>query len=284
MNPLSTGAHELPVDGATLAYHVHGTGPIVVAIPGGPGFSHRYLRAPRLEERATVVYVDPIGTGRSSRLATPAGYSRARDVADLEALRRHLALERIALLGHSAGGFVAQEYALAHPSRIDRLILCDTTPTNGEAFEASLNEELAARSARPWFPEAAGALRTMFTRILDDDEAIALGRKMVPLYLADPDGNPALVEAFAAGIDIDPIRLQQAPPVPFDHRLALRELDTKALVLVGAHDFICAPRLARALHEALAGSRLVVFERSGHMVHHEEPDRFAAVVAEFLAS
>src|SRR5215211_7512227 len=94
MNALARGAHQATIRGAKLAYHVHGEGPLLVALPGGPGFSHDYLRSPLLESRATVIYVDPIGTGDSSRLDSPSEYGRARDVSDLEDLRMHLGLER----------------------------------------------------------------------------------------------------------------------------------------------------------------------------------------------
>jgi proline iminopeptidase len=119
---LAHGRHEVVVNGARLAYHVHGEGPQVVALPGGPGFSHTYMRTPLLEEEATVVYVDPIGCGDSARL-DPSAYGRSRDVADLEELRKHLGVEQLVLLGHSAGGFLAQQYAIEHPAHVERTIL-----------------------------------------------------------------------------------------------------------------------------------------------------------------
>jgi proline iminopeptidase len=284
MNGLARGTQRLKIRGVTLAYHVHGEGPMLVAVPGGPGFSHAYLRSAALESRATVVYVDPIGTGDSSRLDSPAEYGRARDVSDLEALREHLGLSRLAILGHSAGGFVAQQYAIAYPSHVDRLVLFDTSPTNQADFDASLKAEMQARAGRSWFADGAAAFEVMFSRPLEETEMKELSRKILPFYLYDYEATPQLADLLSATMHVNPVRLQQAPRVAFDFRADLAKLDVPALVVVGARDFICAPRLAKLLSDSLPGSKLVTLERSGHMGHLEEPERFATLVGDFLAS
>ena len=50
------------LDGVRVTYHVHGTGPVCLVYPGGPGFDWRYLRLPMLEEHLTTVYVEPPGS------------------------------------------------------------------------------------------------------------------------------------------------------------------------------------------------------------------------------
>jgi pimeloyl-ACP methyl ester carboxylesterase len=282
MNPLDHGSHQVTINGAKLAYHVHGEGPVVVALPGGPGMAHNYMRSPKLESQVKVVYVDPIGTGESARLDSPAEYGRARDVSDLEELRKHLGLDRMTLLGHSAGGFVVQQYAIAHPSNVARMVLFDTTPTNRAEFDASLKTEMDARSDRPWFAAGAGAFQTVFSRIITDAEAREIGTKIVPFYLYDYEATPELANVLNDTLRLNPVRMQQAPPVPFDFRTDLAKLDIPTLIIVGARDFICAPRLASLLHEAIPGSQLLVLERSGHMGHVEEPEVFASAVAAFV--
>jgi proline iminopeptidase len=281
-NVLTPGRHDVTINGARLVYHVHGEGPLVVALPGGPGFSHTYLRAPLLEEKAKVVYFDPLGCGDSARLDDPTTYGRSRDVADLEELRRHLGIDRLALLGHSSGGFLAQEYALERPARVDRMILVDTSPTNGPEFGASLDRELKARSTKAWFPAADAALKGMFTRQLTDDEARALANDLWPLYAYDHDANPSLAARLSEIAHFNVVRFQKAPPVRFDFRGRLRSLENPTLIVVGARDFICAPALAKSLHASIPGSKLVVMEQSGHMPHLEEPALFAGTVASFL--
>src|SRR3954466_9874006 len=90
---LSPGAHQLMVDGLNQRYHVHGSGPVCLAVPGGPGVAWESLRAPALEEFLTMVYVEPLGTGGSQRLPThPHGYTRARFARALAGLLDRLSL------------------------------------------------------------------------------------------------------------------------------------------------------------------------------------------------
>ena len=277
------GRHDFEADGCRLTYHVHGDGQPLIAIPGGPGFSHSYLRMPELERRFRVLYLDNLGTGDSARLADPAGYSRALDVANLEALRRHLAFDRLTLLGHSAGGFIAQEFALDHADHVERLILYDTTPTNQEAFDISLAAELDARSRDSRFDAAIRSFREAFSRLLEQDEASDIMHEAFKLYLYDFEaGNGRALETLRRASQLDVVRMQQGTPVDFDYRPRLASIRVPTLIVTGAHDFICAPALAAMIHEGIPGSRLVTMKRSGHLAHLEEPAAFAEAITSFL--
>ncbi|MFI6503296.1 alpha/beta fold hydrolase [Nonomuraea typhae] len=75
------------------------------------------------------VYVyDPLGTGRSQRLADPQGYGLPRDVADLEAIRDELAAGRIVLIGHGTGAQLAAAYLGAFPGRVERVVFSSPAP------------------------------------------------------------------------------------------------------------------------------------------------------------
>jgi proline iminopeptidase len=281
---LQSGRHDFRAQGRRLAYHVYGEGSPVIAIPGGPGYSHTYLRMPELERRCRVIYLDNIGTGNSDRLPDPAGYSRAADVANLEEFRKHLGMERLTLLGHSAGGFIAQEYALDRPDHVERLVLYGTTPTNGAEFDLSLDTELAARARDPRYTAAIDSLREAFSRRLDQSEANAIMSEALKLYLYDFEaGNGSVLRAVRLASDLDVVRMQQGTAVDFDYRPRLPSLEIPTLIVTGARDFICAPRLAEMIRAGIPGSRLVTMQRSGHLAHLEEPELFADAVASFLA-
>jgi len=81
---------------------------------------------PTLEKFATVVYIEPVGTGSSGRLSDPNGYTLETYVKGVEVVRAALGVPRFVLLGHSHGGFVAQAYALSHSEHLRGLILFDT--------------------------------------------------------------------------------------------------------------------------------------------------------------
>ncbi|MFI6154737.1 alpha/beta fold hydrolase [Kitasatospora sp. NPDC051170] len=152
-------------DGTTLAFRTHGDGPPLLCLPGGPGRAAEYLGdLGGLSAHRTLILPDTRGTGASGVPADPATYRVDRLVADVEALRRHLGLERLDLLGHSAGGSLAMLYAAAHPERLHSLTL--VTPSFagvGLPSDTGVAQVIASRAAEPWHAEAAAAHRHMTT-------------------------------------------------------------------------------------------------------------------------
>src|SRR5262245_47289985 len=93
--------------------------PALFLLHGGPGGDHAGFKPTHasLDDVAQLVYVDHRGCGRSSD-GNPADYTLDNNIDDLEALRDHLGLSRISLLGSSYGGMVALGYALRYPQRV----------------------------------------------------------------------------------------------------------------------------------------------------------------------
>src|SRR5690348_16730914 len=131
--------------GIEIAYETlgrRGTSLPIIAINGGPGLTHAYMVQndfwERIARQRLVIFYDQRGTGRSKNATTPdTGHSAgprsaalAQDmdaqVADLDAVRKALNLEKFALLGDSYGGLVAMAYAAAHPEHVAKLILSDS--------------------------------------------------------------------------------------------------------------------------------------------------------------
>src|SRR5215472_5894617 len=111
-------------DGTELAYSVVGSGPPLVCIPGGPGQAVEYLGdLGGLCSHRTLILLDNRGTGASQAPRDPMTYRVDRLVADVEALRDHLGLDRMDLFGHSASGGTCLLYAAGHPDQIDHLVL-----------------------------------------------------------------------------------------------------------------------------------------------------------------
>src|SRR5215471_13060683 len=65
-SPLAPGLHTVMIGGSTIAYNVAGSGPVIFMHPGGPGLDWHYDKMPGVEKFATMVYIEPIGTGHSS--------------------------------------------------------------------------------------------------------------------------------------------------------------------------------------------------------------------------
>jgi proline iminopeptidase len=240
---------------------------------------------PALERFLTMVYIEPVGTGDSGRLSDPHDYTVATYSRLVHSVVEHLGLPKITLLGHSHGGFVAQQYALDHPGRLAALVLYDTSPVADEQFwsEAVAAMERFVRRHVDDHPEVAGYVAALTTRLdlLDDDGTTAVLRTLMPAYLFDYWGRE---EEFAPARGS--LRMYAAPTrgegVPFDIRDDLSRITTPALVLAGRQDFICGPRWARLLHEAMPAAELSVLEDTGHLAHIERPEQFSASVLAFL--
>jgi len=292
-SPLSQGPHTVTIAGSTIAYNVHGTGPIVFVHPGGPGMEWSYERMRPVEAFATLVYIEPIGTGRSSLEPGPRGFTLDRYAADIESLRARLELPRIILLGHSHGGFVAQIYALRNPGRLNGLILYDTTPTTGPGWQKDVETSMKTFFAKePWFPEAVKALGEE-TKATTDSAMTAIFHREFPLYVADWTHRGPEWEAYrsATRLYVAPTRSTDpsassevgvAPSIEVVDSLSL--ITAPTLVIVGKKDFVTPEKYSRMIHDRIQDSRLLVLERSGHMGHIEEPDVFAAGIREFIQS
>jgi len=144
-----------------------GSGPAVVVLHGGPGAHHDYL-LPQYDLLATgraLFYYDQRGGGRSGvSRETPVGWRE--HVADLDAVRHHLKLDRLTLCGYSWGGLLAVLYHLEHPDRVERLALvspASITVSDRRRFE----REFARRMAAPEIVRARDDLRASGLRERD---------------------------------------------------------------------------------------------------------------------
>ncbi|WP_240810999.1 alpha/beta fold hydrolase [Streptomyces tendae] len=283
MNPLSPGHHVIEVDGIPQEYEVRGQGPAVcLALSGGPGIDDGYLRFPLLEEDITMVYPTQVGTTAESRLPShPDGYTLDVYARFTHAVVEHLGLSRVHLLGHSAGGFFAQRYALTYPERLAGLVIYDSLAHNTEELVKEATARLAEFADRfPGDPRVAPVLAAWTDdTIADTDEARTEHlRALLPAYFADYWGRE---EEFAR---LAGLRVTHVTGGAFDHRGRLDTVMTPTLVVVGAYDFICGPRWARAMDDELPNSTVVTLKTSGHFGHIEQPEEFAAAVLGFVRS
>jgi len=282
--PLHEGDAVAHVNGIDLHHVVRGKGPVLVVHPGGPGFEWRYIRMPRVEQFATVVYLDPRGSGASSRLARLEDYRMDRMVEDLEALREHLGLERMALFGHSHGGMVAQLYALKHQARLRKLILSATVASTGVDWAAEMRRGALKRSGEKWYPDASAALLSGPASLTEDSLRSHFARQL-PFYFHrwEPFRKQTLSLFDSLKMTVEPLRAFRELDAPvFDTRGRLGTLRVPTLITAGRHDFACSPESASGMNRLIQGSRLAVFEKSGHFPHIEEAEAYALTLRAFL--
>ncbi|HLZ46886.1 MAG TPA: alpha/beta fold hydrolase [Gemmatimonadales bacterium] len=155
------------VNGVRLFTRRIGSGPTVVVLHGGPGAQHDYLlpQYDLLARSRALFYYDQRGGGQSPvPRDTPVGWGE--HVADLEALRGHLELDRLTLCGYSWGGLLAVLYFLEHPERVERLALVSPASLTA-AYRRQFEAEFARRMQSPDIQREREVLRTSGLREQD---------------------------------------------------------------------------------------------------------------------
>ncbi|MFF4852211.1 alpha/beta fold hydrolase [Streptomyces sp. NPDC001194] len=274
-------------DGTTLAYRVSGAdGPPLVCLPGGPMRDSAYLgELGGLSAHRQLVMLDLRGTGRSQLPADTGSYRCDRQVEDVEALRAHLGLDRIDLLGHSAGANLAVLYAARHPERVGKLVLL--TPSV-MAVGITITGEARLETARlrrgePWYPEAYAALEALTAGrgTADSRQAIAPflhGRWDDAARAHDAadeaQKNAEATAAYAGEGAFDPGTTREA----------LAGLGAPVLLLTGGLD-VSLPQCAAAEYAALfPHARLLAQPGAGHAPWLDDPGRFIAATTQFLTA
>ncbi|MDX2645671.1 alpha/beta hydrolase [Streptomyces sp. PA03-1a] len=274
------------VDGVRQVYRVAGDGPVCLVHSGGPGVHPEYLRVPALEPHLTMVHLDPVGSGDSGLL--PDGdYSASRYARFAAAVLDDLGAQSAYVLGHSHGGFVALQFGLDHPDRLDGLILYDTAPVYGPELMEAASKEMAVFVQRwPDRPEATEAGWVWEARmsgaleVVDDASKERYLGALLPAYFADYRATVAQFGTPTLRATHDPNRL----PADWDVRDRLGTIAAPALVIVGTYDFICPPRFAYEIHAGMPDARLCELTGSGHFGHIEETGRFVAAVLDFVTT
>jgi proline iminopeptidase len=286
-------------NGLLLYYKTLGSGPPLLVVHGGPGASHDYFLPYLLPlaRRHRVVFVDERGSGRSQKLEDTRLYTVDNMADDVEAVRRALNLGKIALLGHSYGGVVAQAYALKYQSHLSRLLLCSTfssTKALNEVFvqmkekmAPELRERIEKMEKEGLFGHGKEYEKGRYT---NDYMIAAWGEGYFP-YLYQRRRDPNFDPIASGNMSWDLYREMWGSHGEFviDGNLAsaeytdrLSEIRVPTLITAGDHDE-SDPSLSRTMQERIPGSRLVVFPESGHMTFVDQPSLFVKTVEEFLS-
>jgi proline iminopeptidase len=270
-------------DGTRLAYRVIGSGDPVVCIPGGPTDS-LYLGdlggLGGLSTHRQLIVLDLRGTGQSAIPEDTTSYRCDRLVDDVEALREHLRLPRMDLLGHSAGTNIATQYVARYPKNVSTLALIGpSTRAVGIAITGETRRELAQlRKNEPWFPAAFAALEAITEGTGSNGEAITpfvYGRWDAAAqkhHAASQPSNKEAVTLFAA----------EGAFNPETTRAALAACQAPVLLLAGEFDLNSPPQSAAEFAGLFPDVRLVVQPGAGHYPWLDDADRFVATTAAFL--
>lgn len=223
------------------------------------GFSKRFQ---------TIVF-DNRGVGRSGMPESPYGI---RDMAeDTLKLLDHLNLQSTNIIGHSLGGYIAQEFAIRYPGRVNKLILESTAPQssarNNLLFQRFLEWRLNGMELEPWIWAWSFWL---FPPPRFEDRSFIDAH--VKAALQNP--HPQSTSAFKGQIEA----------ILTHNTLArLKKIRAETLVIEGEEDILIPPEEAGQLAKRIPGCSMSVVEDAGHIVHVEKPEAFIRTALDFLS-
>jgi proline-specific peptidase len=259
----------------------------VLMLHGGPGAGSDYI-APLGEALAAdrpVVLYDQLGCGRSEAPDDTSLWTVDRFVAEVDAVRDALSLDRIHLFGQSWGGWLAIEYMTRGAAGVEQLVLASTSASTREFMAAArlLIDELPE-------PHRTVLLEGSATGAYDTPEYEAGMNEFYRRHLCRSDPWPAALQATVANLDGNAVYETMNGPSEFDVIGTLRTWDRTAdlgritvptLITVGRYDEI-PPSCAVTLRAGIPDARVVTFERSAHISHLEEPEAYLAAMRDFL--
>lgn len=217
-----------------------------------------------LAGRFRVLCYDTRGHGGSE--ATAGAYSLDLLAGDLVALLDALCIERAHLVGLSMGGMIAQTAALANPQRFAALVLADTTSRYPPEFAAVWEERIRVATRGGMEAQVAPTLQRWFTPAFRQRRPELVAQVGDWIRSTPIDGFVGCCRALA--------RIHTWPRLP--------EIRCPVLVMVGEQDPTTPVAMARDIHEAIAGSRLVRIPEAAHISNLEQPERFGRALGEFL--
>jgi pimeloyl-ACP methyl ester carboxylesterase len=256
------------IDGHAIGYDDVGSGVPVLFLHGFP--HNRSLWSPQLGALAAparTICMDLRGFGESVA-AEPGGVDGYAD--DAGALLDLLGVERAVIVGLSMGGYAAFAFWRRHRQRVRALVLCDTRATADN--------------------DTGRAARVEMQALVKERGSMAVANQMITGMVGRTtrEKNPELVDELHRMMSIAPVQgivdaldaLRTRP----DSTPTLATIDVPTLIVVGDEDVLTPVKDARAMHLAIAGSRLEVIVGAGHVSNIERPAAFNHVLSEFLVS
>jgi pimeloyl-ACP methyl ester carboxylesterase len=281
VDPDTFDLHTRVVHGYERAYRMAGRGPAVLFIHGIGDDSSTWLDVlASLAGEFTVIAPDLLGHGGSAK--PRADYSVAAYACGMRDLLATLEIEQVSVVGHSLGGGVAMQFAYQFPELCERLVLVGSggigpgvhpllrlAAAPGAGLMLPLIGIVPVRAALRGF---SGLLRLTGGIGLGSDLDYVVGKYV---RLVESTSRQAFLRTLRSVVD------WRGQVVNMLDRCYLTE-GMPTMLVWGTRDNVVPSSHAELAHEAMPGSRLEIFEGAGHFPHHSDPQRFLAILREFL--
>ena len=275
-------------NGYTIVTYTYGQGDeVLLCLNGGPGLPCDYLRDVHTifaKYDIKVVAYDQLGCGESDKPKEKSLWTIARYVRELEAVRCALNIERMHLLGHSWGGWLAIEYALTHGQYIKSLILENTC-----ADIPHLSQELARLRASLGAETVQMMIRHEAEGTFDHPEYQAALTLLTYRHVCRLQNWPESLNRSLDQWNWDVYNTMQGPnEFLFTGNLKnwnrlddMHNLAMPTLITVGLHDEL-PPSCAMRMEQVMPNAKIHVFNNSSHTPFYEEPNAYQSVLLQFL--
>lgn len=284
-------------DSAKLFYKVVGRGAdTLIAIHGGPGLDLEsiYGDFEVLGQQHVVIFYDQRGGGKSELPSDTLRLLARRQIQDLDEVREHFKLRRVALIAHSYGPLLAASYALAHPERVSRMVFFGPVPPYRGNFGERYGALFSARLDSMQFARMRAASRRENDPSTPDAEAREACRTYWQIglrpRLAEPDRTIGMVKSDLCLTSVEGIRFGNrvsnrvimASYGDWDLRPRLKELVVPLLVVHGEAETIPMD-MVEQWASSMPNATLMRVPRAAHFTYAERPDLVWPAVEHFLA-
>lgn len=272
------------IDGLSINYTIKGNGPLMlVGHPNSGKIGYETTLKP-LEEKFTMVYYDPRGTGKSEAPKKLENYNADQLTKEIDLLRKKLGAEKIWLFGHSDQSSVALQYAVEHPENVAGLILTGTSFIGDmdETINRRKDSENKRKTESKWFSQVVEDWEFMYVNKTETDKN---GRNLtdapIKWWTYDEESFQKVIPIIKVISDagrrkpIDGNYYSETPAQRqkyLDIQKAFKKLHVKTLIINGKFDTNNPPEFAEELQENLPNSKLVLLDKSGHFPWIEQSE------------
>ena len=257
----------------SICYHAVGRGEALILIPGFASGAWSWFRQTKeLSKDFRVVTFDPHGIGKSRARGGETdlkNLSMRTFVEDILRLLDFLKTEKAHIVGASFGGFVAQEFALRFPERLNKLILACTTAGGANHVKPSIE---VLRSFAPDASLSPGEHIRRFLRPAFTDEFNRQHADEIERICQMREANEVAEAVYLA-------QLQTA--FGFDSGDKIGAIETETLILTGDKDSVVPMENSLNLAGKLPNATLKIIENGSHLFFIENADEFNRLVREF---
>jgi pimeloyl-ACP methyl ester carboxylesterase len=255
------------VFGARIHYQEAGSGPVVILLHGlGGDMSNWASTIGPLSQKYRVIVPDQIGFGRSDKPML--NYRIATMVDFLDGFYKELKIDRATLVGNSLGGWISAAFALAHPEKVERIVLVDSA-----GF--SVPKDMDPRVLNGLNPSTREAVRQMMPMIFYNKQIYGSEAAIDMMFarrVTAGDGFTIqrIIESILRGEDV------------LDDKLA--GIKQPTLIIWGREDLLTPLAMGERFKQGIPRSELVVFDKCGHVPQLEQAAQFNATLLKFLGT